>query len=247
MEFVVMTKVSKFIEAKDHVTTEELSVLLNITNQSIRKAYQDKTFPRKVGNLFNVQEVCDWVLANSKTRSKMWTGVTRFLGDKKKAEKRQKAERNEVPVIPHSPAEIIIPELPANLEDCDDGDFNNILNGFRKTVNYTVRLCEEAAASGDESLLQVRIRTSGQALEQLRKAEQSVLDIQTLRKNLLPAEDVRNGYTRLANNVRSKLLQFPVKLSHELVNIQSVGEVQKILTDEIRMILDSFSRNPFGD
>jgi len=242
-----MTKVSKFIEAKDHVTAEELSILLNITNQSIRKAYQDKTFPRKVGNLFNVQEVCDWVLANSKTRSKMWTGVTRFLGDKKKAEKRQKAERNEVPVIPHSPAEIIIPELPANLEDCDDGDFNNILNGFRKTVNYTVRLCEEAAASGDESLLQVRIRTSGQALEQLRKAEQSVLDIQTLRKNLLPAEDVRNGYTRLANNVRSKLLQFPVKLSHELVNIQSVGEVQKILTDEIRMILDSFSRNPFGD
>ena len=242
-----MTKVSKFIEAKDHVTTEELSILLNITNQSIRKAYQDKTFPRKVGNLFNVQEVCDWVLANSKTRSKMWTGVTRFLGDKKKAEKRQKAERNEVPVIPHSPAEIIIPELPANLEDCDDGDFNNILNGFRKTVNYTVRLCEEAAASGDESLLQVRIRTSGQALEQLRKAEQSVLDIQTLRKNLLPAEDVRNGYTRLANNVRSKLLQFPVKLAHELVNVSSIGEVQKILTDEIRMILDSFSRNPFGD
>jgi len=242
-----MTKVSKFIEAKDHVTTEELSILLNITNQSIRKAYQDKTFPRKVGNLFNVQEVCDWVLANSKTRSKMWTGVTRFLGDKKKAEKRQKAERNEVPVIPHSPAEIIIPELPANLEDCDDGDFNNILNGFRKTVNYTVRLCEEAAAAGDESLLQVRIRTSGQALEQLRKAEQSVLDIQTLRKNLLPAEDVRNGYTRLANNVRSKLLQFPVKLAHELVNVSSIGEVQKILTDEIRMILDSFSRNPFGD
>jgi hypothetical protein len=247
MEFVVMTKVSKFIEAKDHVTTEELSVLLNITNQSIRKAYQDKTFPRKVGNLFNVQEVCDWVLANSKTRSKMWTGVTRFLGEKKKAEKRQKAECKEVPVIPPSPAEIIIPELPANLEECDDGDFNNILNGFRKTVNYTVRLCEEAAASGDESLLQVRIRTSGQALEQLRKAEQSVLDIMTLRKNLLPAEEVRNGYTRLANNVRSKLLQFPVKLAHELVNVSSIGEVQKILTDEIRMILDSFSRNPFGD
>lgn len=242
-----MVKVSKQIEAKDHVTTEELSVLLNITNQSIRKAYQDKTFPRKVGNLFNVQEVCDWVLANSKTRSKMWTGVTRFLGEKKKAEKRQKAGCKEVTVIPPSTTEIIIPELPANLEECDDGDFNNILNGFRKTVNYTVRLCEEAAASGDESLLQVRIRTSGQALEQLRKAEQSVLDIQTLRKNLLPAEDVRNGYSRLANNVRSKLLQFPVKLAHELVNVSSIGEVQKILTDEIRMILDSFSRNPFGD
>lgn len=242
-----MVKVSKQIEAKDHVTTEELSVLLNITNQSIRKAYQNKTFPRKVGNLFNVQEVCDWVLANSKTRSKMWTGVTRFLAEKEKAEKRQKAECKEVPVNPPSPAEIIIPEIHANLEDCDDGDFNNILNGFRKTVNYTVRLCEEAAAAGDESLLQVRIRTSGQALEQLRKAEQSVLDIQTLRKNLLPAEDVRNGYSRLANNVRSKLLQFPVKLAHELVNVSSIGEVQKILTDEIRMILDSFSRNPFGD
>jgi hypothetical protein len=247
MEFYPVVKVSKQIEAKDHVTTEELSVLLNITNQSIRKAYQDKTFPRKVGNLFNVQEVCDWVLATSKRRSKMWTGVTRFLAEKKKAEKRQKAECKEVPVIPPSSAEIIIPEIPANLEDCDDGDFNNILNGFRKTVNYTVRLCEEAAAAGDESLLQVRIRTSGQALEQLRKAEQSVLDIQTLRKNLLPAEEVRNGYTRLANNVRSKLLQFPVKLAHELVNVSSIGEVQKILTDEIRMILDSFSRNPFGD
>lgn len=245
-----MAKVSKFIEAKDYVTTEELSILLNITNQSIRKAYQNKTFPRKVGNLFNVKEVCDWVLSNSKNRSKMWTGVTRFLGEKKKAEKKHQTEAKPVPVVTAtipSPAEIIIPELPANLEECDDGDFNNILNGFRKTVNYTVRLCEEAAAAGDESLLQVRIRTSGQALEQLRKAEQSVLDIQTLRKNLLPAEDVRNGYTRLANNVRSKLLQFPVKLAHELVNVSSIGEVQKILTDEIRVILDSFSRNPFGD
>jgi len=246
-----MARARKDIESKERVTTEDLSILLGVPNALIRKCYQDKAFPRKVDKLFKVQEVCDWVLQNAQKRSKMWVGVNRYLGNKNKSERKAKTEfaALPLPVPAESPVvpEVIIPELPVNLSECDDSDFNNILNGFRRTVNYSVRLCEEAASDGNEQMLQARLRTSGQALEQLRKAEQSVLDIQTLRKTLLPAEDVKNGYTRLANNVRSKLLQFPVKLAHELVNVSSIGEVQKILTDEIRMILDSFSRNPFGD
>ena len=242
----------KEIEKKDRVSSKELAFLLNVTDNLLRQCYLDKTFPRKVDRLFSVQEVCDWVLNNSKKRSKMWVGVSRYLGQKRKSEQKDSKSKTEaaesskpikLPVV----QEVIIPEIPENLSEIDDDDFNKILNSFRRTVNYSVRLCEEAASDGNETMLQARLRTSGQALEQLRKAEQSVLEIQTTRKTLLPAEDVRNGYTRLANNVRSKLLQFPVKLAHELVNVSSIGEVQKILTDEIRMILDSFSRNPFGD
>lgn len=203
-----------------------------------------------MNGLLNVRECCEWIVSNSTRKSKAWTGASLFLARIGKKQKVLKSDKKECPspVSVSDPAlpEISIPKLP-DLENCEDGDFNGILDGFRKTVQYVVKLCEESASDSDEAMLQPRLRTAGSAIEQLRKAEQSVLEIMTARKSLLPAEDVKNAYTMLANNVRLKLLQLPIKLAPELVNISSIGEVQRIIEDEVRTILDNLSSNPFGD
>lgn len=133
------------------------------------------------------------------------------------------------------------------LDETPDEDFGAILDSFRRTVSESVRLCEQASLRGNETLLASRLKTTGVAVEQLRKAEQSILDIQLARKSSLPVDEVRVAFVALASSIRSKLLQLPIKLSHELAGTQSASEAQAILDEEIRMVLNDLSKNPFGD
>lgn len=238
-------------DIKPKMKAEELAIALGVGYKSIAAARSKPGFPAPDGGLYDVRAVCAWVLASSPSkRSKMWTGASLLAGRLSKPAKPSKPTKPAVaPIIPTppSPAEVtaILPDLHPDSDK--DGDFGSILIKFRATVDYCAMQCQQAAADEDNDGLRGWLRTCGQAVEQLRKAEQSVLDIRTARKALLPRDDVVFAYSRLCGNIRSKLMQLPTKLSHELVNITSAGQVQRILDEELRTILESLAGNPFGD
>lgn len=239
----------KSVKAK--MKAEELAMSLGVGFKSIAAARVKPGFPKPSGGLFDVAAVCEWILATaSAKRSKMWTGANLLLGKMKR------------PLLhPASPVVIALPEpaaiLPAddskpssvtNAGDSDrDGDFGSILAKFRDTVDYCAMQCKQAAEAKEDDVLRGWLRTCGQAVEQLRKAEQSVLEIRTQRKSLLPRDDVIFAYASLGSNIRAKLMQLPMKLSHELVNVASAGQVQRIIDEELRIVLESLAGNPFGD
>jgi len=241
---------------KTFYTHKELADALSVHSSSIRKLYSRDGFPKSKGSKHNAVKVCEWILDNTSKRSKLWLGANLFLGgqDEKKSlstgKKTSKPTKKTAKEAKNEP----LPEILKNektiktesLEAIKEEDFESILDSFRRTVYESVKLCEEASASGDEKLLQARLKTSGQAVEQLRKAEQSILDIQLARKSSLPADDVRVAFVSLASTIKSKLLQLPMKLSHELAGTQTAGEAQEILDEEIRLILNDLSTNPFS-
>lgn len=241
---------------KAKMKAEELAIAMGVGYKSIAAARSKPGFPAPVGGIYDVRAVCDWVLSSCPSkRSKMWTGASLLtsrlakLSGLAKPAKPVVSQPAVAPIIPAppSPAEVvaILPDL--NPDSDKDGDFGSILIKFRATVDYCAMQCQQAAADEDNDGLRGWLRTCGQAVEQLRKAEQSVLDIRTARKALLPRDDVVFAYSRLCGNIRSKLMQLPTKLSHELVNITSAGQVQRIIDEELRTILESLAGNPFGD
>ena len=234
-------------DVKPKMKAEELAIALGVSFKTIAAAKAKPGFPTPQSGVFDVAAVCEWIVATSITkRSKMWTGANRILG----AMKRQTAKKNQPDpkFIQPVPRDITTPTGVQIDSDSDgDGDFGSILAKFRATVDYCAMQCQLAASEKNNEGLISWLRTCGQAVEQLRKAEQSVLDIRMARKSLLPRDGVVFSYCQLASNVRAKLQQLPAKLSHELVNVASAGQVQRILDEEIRIVLESLSGNPFGD
>lgn len=273
----------------------ELAASFEVHVSTIRKLYTkgDGSFPERDAEArFNAVEACEWILANTSKRSKLWANANLFLGgiragripvrptEPTPPQKKKRNPRKDAPRSPKKkkPAVQVDPKLAARklvarkavvdkgdgkaitaavtlgkakiksvaLADANDEDFGAILNSFRRTVHESVRLCEQALIEDNEALLQSRLRSSGAAMEQLRKAEQSILDIQLARKSSLPVDEVRVAFVAMASAIKAKLLQLPIKLSHELAGTQTAGEAQTILDEEIRMVLNDLSENPFG-
>ena len=241
------------------LSAADLSVLLGVSIHCFYKAARSKnTFPKKdaAGN-YIVREVCEWILSpeNTTRRSKLWDGSNRIMSKMKRAaeptdkattkssKKKPAAKKRKAPLEKPSstPQPVTIDPLPL-----PDDNFSDILDKFRAAVNHCADKWRKAMDDKDDALASALMRNWGMAFDTLRKSEESVLDIHKRRGSMLPKEDVVAAFVSMANNIRSRVMILPAKLSHELLGKSTAGSIQEVLESELRDCLDDLARNPFG-
>ena len=202
---------------------------------------------------YDVEEVCRWVMSRP-NRGKMWEHASQWLSenaDKPKAKTKKAAKPKAATKKAEQPPpadELPKTEPPADeLADAETNLlFSPILDKFRKAVDYLADSFNEAVQSGDYGAAAVIMKSWVPAFDNLRKAEESVLELGKARGTLLPKEDVQAAFVALATNLKNRLMVLPGKLSHELVNQRSANKVMEVLDAEIRECLESIGRDPFG-
>ena len=228
------------------VSASEMAAVLGISQKTLTNHRQRSGLPMKSPGKYDVEEVCRWVMSRP-NRGKMWEHASQWLSenaDKPKAKTKKPAKKKEPP----SADELPKTEPPsAELADAETNLlFSPILDKFRKAVDYLADSFNEAVQSGDYGAAAVIMKSWVPAFDNLRKAEESVLELGKARGTLLPKEDVQAAFVALATNLKNRLMVLPGKLSHELVNQRSANKVMEVLDAEIRECLESIGRDPFG-
>ncbi len=77
------------------------------------------------------------------------------------------------------------------------------------------------------------------------QTEKTQYETEKLKKNLVSAEDVVSEWSKYINNVRSKLLLLPTKMSKDLKGITEAKDIERILEDAIYECLTDLSRGGF--
>ena len=235
---------------KTIVRTSLLGISVNTFNR-----HRQNGLPYREAGKYDVRQVCEWVLKQPK-RGKMWEHAMAWLsanGEQhdEKPKLKKSAPRKPEPKSPKKdkpqedkPEELKHAERPAKI---DDGLlFSPILDKFREAVDYLADSFNEAVKKGDFQMAAVIMKSWGPAFDNLRKAEESVLELGKQRGTMLPKEDVQAAFVAMAANLRNRLMVLPGKLSHELLNQSSSNKIMEVLDAEIRECLDAIGRNPFG-
>ena len=235
------------------VSASEMAAVLGITQKTLTNHRQQNGLPMASPGKYDVEEVCRWVMTRPK-RGKMWECASRWLSEnadeakkpKQKPKKRSDPKQEEPP----KPAGTELPktEPPDGAQADAEASllFSPILDKFRRAVDYLADSFNEAVQQGDYGTAAVIMKSWVPAFDNLRKAEESVLELGKARGALLPKEDVQAAFVALATNLKNRLMVLPGKLSHELVNQRSANKIMEVLDAEIRECLESVGRDPFG-
>lgn len=230
-----------------------MAAVLGITQKTLTNHRQQNGLPMASPGKYDVEEVCRWVMTRPK-RGKMWECASRWLAENADGAKRQrpKTKKRSEPK-PEEPPKPPGQELPkTEPPDGAQADaeasllFSPILDKFRRAVDYLADSFNEAVQQGDYGTAAVIMKSWVPAFDNLRKAEESVLELGKARGALLPKEDVQAAFVALATNLKNRLMVLPGKLSHELVNQRSANKIMEVLDAEIRECLESVGRDPFG-
>lgn len=142
---------------------------------------------------------------------------------------------------PDSPAaETSLDALPA--DDDSKLGLEAALGRLRDAERRTYRLWCQAVDEGDPSQAQA-FKSWQLALDQLRKAEGSLLDVLERRRELLPSGEVKLWMSRQIEAAKATLLDLPGKLAPALESLPW-PEIQKTLDAEVRHALAKLSENP---
>lgn len=106
-------------------------------------------------------------------------------------------------------------------------------------IAYTKHLREEAAGrkseKGDYDLVSERARLAKA------QADKTELEVEVMRENLLPAEDVLQEWQACVTACRAKLLAIPTKSAFQIVNLQETHEIERFLKRAISETLTELS------
>ena len=239
------------------MSASEMAAVLGITQKTLTNHRQQNGLPMASPGKYDVEEVCRWVMTRPK-RGKMWECASRWLsenadGAKKPKRQNQKlkkrSEQKQAKAQPPPETAELPKTEPPDGEQADAETallFSPILDKFRKAVDYLADSFNEAVQNGDYGAAAVIMKSWVPAFDNLRKAEESVLELGKARGTLLPKEDVQAAFVALATNLKNRLMVLPGKLSHELVNQRSANKIMEVLDAEIRECLESVGRDPFG-
>jgi hypothetical protein len=235
------------------VSASEMAAVLGITQKTLTNHRQQNGLPMASPGKYDVEEVCRWVMTRPK-RGKMWECASRWLASNadgaKKPKPKTKKQPDPKPEEPPKPVEQELPKTEPPKGEQADAEasllFSPILDKFRRAVDYLADSFNEAVQQGDYGTAAVIMKSWVPAFDNLRKAEESVLELGKARGALLPKEDVQAAFVALATNLKNRLMVLPGKLSHELVNQRSANKIMEVLDAEIRECLESVGRDPFG-
>lgn len=230
-----------------------MAAVLGITQNTLNNHRKRNGLPMSSPGKYDVEEVCRWVMTRPK-RGKMWECASRWLSEnadgakrqRPKAKKRPGPKQEEQPKPPEQELPRTEPPDGAQADAEASLLFSPILDKFRRAVDYLADSFNEAVQQGDYGTAAVIMKSWVPAFDNLRKAEESVLELGKARGALLPKEDVQAAFVALATNLKNRLMVLPGKLSHELVNQRSANKIMEVLDAEIRECLESVGRDPFG-
>jgi hypothetical protein len=230
-----------------------MAAVLGITQNTLNNHRKRNGLPMSSPGKYDVEEVCRWVMTRPK-RGKMWERASRWLSENadggKKPKPRTKKRSGAKPEEPPKPPDAELPKTEPPKGEQADAEatllFSPILDKFRRAVDYLADSFNEAVQQGDYGTAAVIMKSWVPAFDNLRKAEESVLELGKARGALLPKEDVQAAFVALATNLKNRLMVLPGKLSHELVNQRSANKIMEVLDAEIRECLESVGRDPFG-
>ena len=235
------------------MSASEMAAVLGITQNTLNNHRKRNGLPMASPGKYDVEEVCRWVMTRPK-RGKMWECASRWLAENADGAKRQRPKtkkRSEPkPEEPPKPPDAELPKTEPPKGEQAEAEasllFSPILDKFRRAVDYLADSFNEAVQQGDYGTAAVIMKSWVPAFDNLRKAEESVLELGKERGALLPKEDVQAAFVALATNLKNRLMVLPGKLSHELVNQRSANKIMEVLDAEIRECLESVGRDPFG-
>lgn len=251
---------------KKYLTYNDLAVLMDVNVRSLYNATRREGFPQKrKDGKYDVVSVCKYFISNLGKSSTLKDAAQRILA---RYEREGKVEKDTVHIqsTPNEPDVVVVPP-PANEPDIIATDmpgfvpenpgfdnlpsetrelFGPIVSKFRMAVAYLGDEFWRSVTSQEFEYATLVMKQWGIALEQLRKAEDSVLDIGLKRGDMLPKDEVVQAFVAMASNVKTKLNIVASKLAHELVTETSAKKIKEVMLDEFTEILDNLSRNPFG-
>ena len=233
------------------VGASEMAAILGISVNTFN-VHKRNGLPSVARGMYDAEAVCRWAMSQPR-RGKMWesasfylSAITRGGGRPRKAQAVDKAAdggKNPLAVV----------ELPKTRPP-DGGQaegerklqFSVILDKFRKSVDYLADRFNDARLAGDYVAAAEILKTWGPTFDNLRKAEESIIELCRERETLLPRDDVREAFVALTANIRTRFMSLPGKLSRGLVNQKSANGIMAKLDTEIRGALEAVARDPFG-
>lgn len=246
-------------KTKRRMRLTEIADAIGVTYVTIsNKRRTTKDFPKiKNGNLYDSQEVCEWILTHTTNASQMYRGAETLLASLKSGKSEENPSKNGVsvkksPKQAEKPQEIqpieIVDTITKSANVSQEDDYTGFAQHVRwlgKAMVDTWRRYQDALAEGDEAGMQSATRTYNVQLETLRKAEGSRVELEKSLGDLVLRDVAREKFTSLCVNIKSKLMPLGAKLCHELTNQRSAKKVKEIIDSEVRDILGSIAEQPF--
>lgn len=239
-----------FIEGRERGTTwPVIKEILGVTDPTIQKWKTSPGCPQSIGGVIDGKAVMEFIMARP-TKGKGYEVQAKARGIlnkfQVKGESMRKAKKPKV-------VEAITPQPPITTpppaEFVYEPDEPVLRNTQRGVVNALERLRDAELQLAELYSTQLRISSSESgatfrqwkdAIDQLRKLESEVLDIEVKKKNLISMDEAQQILSAQIAPVRSKLLLFPAQVSHDLEN-RDASEIQEILNNEIHTLLQGFS------
>ena len=233
------------------VGASEMAGILGISVNTFN-VHKRNGLPSVARGMYDVEAVCRWAMSQPR-RGKMWEAASLYLaaitkggGRPRKAQPVDKAADG----VKNRLAVVELPKTRPPEGGQAEGErklqFSVILDKFRRSVDYLADRFNDARLAGDYVAAAEILKTWGPAFDNLRKAEESIIELCREREMLLPRDDVRAAFAALTANLRTRFMSLPGKLSRELVNQKSANGIMSKLDAEIRGALEAVARDPFG-
>lgn len=234
------------------VGASEMARILGISVNTFN-VHRRNGLPSARRGKYEPEAVCRWAISQPR-HGKMWESATLYLSALQRQGGRPRNGKTLDDGTGRQKITLSVVELPKTRPpdgEAAEGEkallFSPILDKFRNAVDYLAERFKEARQTGDYDGAAEILKAWGPAFDTLRKAEESVLELERQRAAMLPRDDVRAAFSAFTSNLRGRLLDLPRKLAHGLTNAKSADGVMMTLDAEIRGSLEAVARDPFGN
>ena len=73
------------------------------------------------------------------------------------------------------------------------------------------------------------------------QADKAEMEVEVITRGMLKAEEVTEGWIAFVSNVRTKLLNLPSKVAHQVVGLETYAEVEGLINEEIYEVLNELA------
>jgi hypothetical protein len=105
-------------------------------------------------------------------------------------------------------------------------------------VDLVTRRLGEMMESGDTEMLDPMLQKA--RFDKLR-ADKVALEIEQIKKNLIPRDKVEASWVKLVSNLRTAIMNFPNHVAPKVCQVKTIPETQKVLKTECHELLKELS------
>lgn len=73
------------------------------------------------------------------------------------------------------------------------------------------------------------------------QADKAEMEVEVITRGMLKAEEVEDGWIAFVSNVRTKLLNLPSKIAHQVVGLETYAQVEGLINEEIYEVLNELA------